>query len=80
MAGKENTLQEFGKYVSQSVLSQLGVSCYILADTYFIERCRGRWPDGAESGNTGIQRDERLWLYVGHRKRNKIWHYEGHGK
>ena len=38
MAGKENTLQEFGKYVSQSVLSQLGVSCYILADTYFISK------------------------------------------
>lgn len=38
MAGRENTLQEFGKYVSQSVLSQLGVSCYILADTYFISK------------------------------------------
>ncbi len=52
MAGKENTLQEFGKYVSQSVLSQLGVSCYILADTYFISK--GVGADGLTALNLAI--------------------------
>ena len=52
MAGKENTLQEFGKYVSQSVLSQLGVSCYILADTYFI--AKGVGADGLTALNLAI--------------------------
>lgn len=52
MAVKENTLQEFGKYVSQSVLSQLGVSCYILADTYFISK--GVGADGLTALNLAI--------------------------
>lgn len=52
MAGKENTLQEFGKYVSQNVLSQLGVSCYILADTYFISK--GVGADGLTALNLAI--------------------------
>lgn len=52
MEGKENTLQEFGKYVSQSVLSQLGVSCYILADTYFISK--GVGADGLTALNLAI--------------------------
>ena len=52
MAGKENTLQEFGKYVSQSVLSQRGVSCYILADTYFISK--GVGADGLTALNLAI--------------------------
>ena len=52
MARKENTLQEFGKYVSQSVLSQLGVSCYILADTYFISK--GVGADGLTALNLAI--------------------------
>lgn len=52
MSGKENTLQEFGKYVSQSVLSQLGVSCYILADTYFISK--GVGADGLTALNLAI--------------------------
>ena len=52
MAGKENTLQEFGKYVSQSVLSQLGVSCYILADTYFISK--GVGADGLTALNLAL--------------------------
>ena len=52
MAGKENTLQEFGKYVSQSVLSQLGVSCYILDDTYFISK--GVGADGLTALNLAI--------------------------
>lgn len=52
IAGRENTLQEFGKYVSQSVLGQLGVSCYILADTYFISK--GVGADGLTALNLAI--------------------------
>lgn len=44
--------QEFAGYVSQSVLTQLGVSCYILADTYFISR--GVGADGLTALNLAI--------------------------
>lgn len=33
--------KEYFKYVSQSVLGLLGVSCYILADTFFISKAAG---------------------------------------
>lgn len=52
MSAKENTFREFGRYVSQSVLSQLGVSCYILADTYFISK--GVGADGLTALNLAI--------------------------
>lgn len=81
MAGKENTLQEFGKYVSQSVLSQLGVSCYILADTYFISK--GVGADGLTALNLAIPVFSVMngcGFMLGIGKRNKIRHYEGHGK
>lgn len=35
---QKEMIREFSKYVSQSVLSMLGISCYILADTFFIAR------------------------------------------
>ena len=31
-----NTSQKFAKYVTSSVLGMVGLSCYILADTYFV--------------------------------------------
>ena len=31
-----NTEKQFAKYVSQNVLGMVGISLYILADTYFI--------------------------------------------
>lgn len=33
---KNTTLKEFAKYVSSSIISMIGLSCYILADTFFI--------------------------------------------
>lgn len=44
--------REFAGYVSQSVLTQLGVSCYILADTYFISK--GVGADGLTALNLAI--------------------------
>lgn len=34
-------LKQFIKYVSQNMLGMLGMSCYILADTYFISKAVG---------------------------------------
>ena len=33
---KNTDLKDFIKYVSQNVMSMIGLSCYILADTFFI--------------------------------------------
>lgn len=38
---KENYLKEFGKYAAANVLGMLGLSCYILADTYFVSKGLG---------------------------------------
>ena len=34
---KMNLTKQFFKYVSQNIFGLLGTSCYILADTYFIQ-------------------------------------------
>lgn len=36
-----NIRQQFIKYVSQNILGMIGVSCYIIADTFFISRAAG---------------------------------------
>ena len=33
--------KQFGKYVSQNILGMIGLSAYILADTYFISVAEG---------------------------------------
>ena len=33
--------KEFAKYVSLNILGMVGMSCYILADTYFISKSQG---------------------------------------
>lgn len=33
--------KEFAKYVSQNVFAMIGMSCYILADTFFISKAVG---------------------------------------
>ena len=38
---RKTTLLEFGKYVSLSVIAMLAVSCYILADTFFVSKSLG---------------------------------------
>ena len=38
---KDNILKDFTKYVSLNVISMIGLSFYILADTFFIANCVG---------------------------------------
>ena len=38
---KNHTLREFSKYVSLNVLGMIGLSCYILADTFFVSNALG---------------------------------------
>lgn len=49
MKNKEHCLREFIKYVTLNVLGMLGISCYILADTFFI--ARGMGSDGLTALN-----------------------------
>ena len=48
----DSLIREFGKYVSLNVLGMLGLSCYILADTFFISR--GLGADGLTALNLAI--------------------------
>ncbi|WP_343249611.1 MATE family efflux transporter [Diplocloster hominis] len=48
----DSLTREFGKYVSLNVLGMLGLSCYILADTFFISR--GLGADGLTALNLAI--------------------------
>ncbi|MDD3279009.1 MAG: MATE family efflux transporter [Lachnospiraceae bacterium] len=36
-----NIRRQFAKYVSQNILGMIGLSCYILADSYFISKAQG---------------------------------------
>lgn len=36
---KNSHLRDFARYASLNVLGMIGVSCYILADTFFVARC-----------------------------------------
>lgn len=36
-----NFIKRYMKYISLNILGQIGISCYILADTYFIAKARG---------------------------------------
>ena len=38
---RQSLFREFAEYVSLSVLGTLGVSCYILADTFFVAKGLG---------------------------------------
>ena len=49
---KNRTLAKFIKYVSLGILGMLGLSCYILADTFFIANRLGS--DGLASLNLAI--------------------------
>ncbi len=49
---KSNLMRDFCRYIVLSVLGTLGVSCYILADTYFISK--GMGADGLTALNLAI--------------------------
>ena len=36
-----NVKKQFMKYVSLNILGMIGLSCYILADSYFISKAQG---------------------------------------
>lgn len=38
---KKSLLRDFAKYVSLNILGMIGLSCYILADTYFVSKALG---------------------------------------
>ena len=44
-----STFREFARYASLNILGMLGMSCYILADTFFISQALG--PDGLTALN-----------------------------
>lgn len=50
--GSENIMRTFFKYVSLNVLSMLGLSLYVLADTFFV--ANGVGPDGLVALNLSI--------------------------
>ena len=52
MNKKETTLSKFTKYTLLNVMSMIGLSCYILADTYFISN--GLGADGLTALNLAI--------------------------
>ena len=38
---KISTERKFAKYVSQNILGMIGISAYVIADTFFISRAEG---------------------------------------
>ena len=49
---KLESLQEFFRYTSLNVLGMIGLSCYILADTFFVSK--GLGTDGLTALNLAI--------------------------
>ena len=57
---KQGALREFGHYAAMNILGMIGISCYILADTYFVAQGLGSLGLAALNiANTGVQPDER---------------------
>lgn len=50
--GQNSYLRQFYKYVSANVISMIGLSCYILVDTFFISL--GMGADGLAALNLAI--------------------------
>ena len=49
---KNSHLRDFARYASLNVLGMIGVSCYILADTFFV--AKGMGADGVTALNIAI--------------------------
>ena len=49
---KSNCFRDFARYASLNVLGMIGLSCYILADTFFISK--GLGADGLTALNLAI--------------------------
>ena len=78
---KEGTIfSQFARYVSLNVLSMAGLSCYILADTYFISvRCGQQRHRGAEFGAASLQPAQRHRADGRHGRRHPVFYSAGRG-
>ena len=75
---KTSCLGEFMRYTSLNVLGMIGLSCYILADTFFI--ARGLGSDGLAALNIAIPRVQLCtWLRydAGNGRSHKILYFPG---
>ena len=50
---EQSVLKNYAKYVSLNILGMIGLSCYILADTFFVSKALG----AAEFFNWDLQPD-----------------------
>ena len=77
----KSCLKDFIRYSSLNVLGMLGLSCYILADTFFISKALGA--NGLTALNLAIPRLQlHPWkrTYDRNRRRNQICHFQKSGK
>ena len=55
---EQSVLKSYVKYVSLNILGMIGLSCYILADTFFISRALGAVGLAALNFSIGVYRVE----------------------
>lgn len=73
LAAPGGLFRTFIRYVSRNVLSMLGLSLYIFADTYFISGGVGNKRDcGAEPGAADVQFYERRGPHAGRGRRRTL--------
>ena len=70
--------REFLKYSSLNVLGMIALSCYILADTFFVSKALGA-DGGAEPGDPGLQLYQRERPDDRNGRRDQVFHCEKPG-
>ena len=73
--------KDFLKYTSQNMMGMIGLSCYILADTYFVSQ--GLGPDGLTALNLAIpfyNFIQGVGLMLGMGGATKFFHSPGRGQ
>ena len=74
---KNSHLRDFARYASLNVLGMIGVSCYILADTFFV--AKGMGADGVTALNIAIQPYPRHRTYDRHGRSDKVCNIQKSG-
>ena len=69
---KNSHLRDFARYASLNVLGMIGVSCYILADTFFV--AKGMGADGVTALNIARNRS-----YDRHGRSDKVCNIQKSG-
>ena len=72
-----NIYKPFAKYVSLNILSMIGLSCYILADTFFIANGVGAGPDGFKPCAARLFTADRNGNAPGYGRGDALCHPEG---